>query len=181
MSQRNLLTTDLSSNYLDMVINKVEQSGILVLDLSEIIIVEPIEKIYLKDLLDKNHILREKAYRERLKDLDWAMFRNKNVCIIPYKEAIIPYWAYMLLMTYISPCVSRVVIGDEDKMYEEFINDGIASINVEEYKDKRVVLKGCSADYIDEKAYAKATKKLMPVVRSLMYGEPCSTVPVYKK
>ena len=164
-----------------MVTNRVEQSGILVLDLSEFISLEPIETISIKDFLDQNQILREKPYRQQLKEFDWSIYENKNIVICPLKEAIIPHWAYMLLTSYISPLAKRVLVGDKGKMKEVFINEGIARINLDEFKDKRVVLKGCGAEHINEVAYANATKKLLPVVRSLMYGEPCSTVPVYKK
>ncbi len=164
-----------------MVTNRVEQSGILVLDLSEVITVEPIVKIAIKDFLDQNQILREKSYRQQLKEKDWSVYENKNVVIVPLNDAIIPHWAYMLLTSYTSAFAKRLVVGDEAKMNEQFIDEGIARLNLDEFKDKRVVLKGCGSEYINEVAYANATKKLLPVVRSLMYGEPCSTVPVYKK
>ena len=164
-----------------MITNKVEQSGILVLDLSEFILIEPIEELCIEQFLDQNKILREKAFRDNLKAYDWLIYKNKNVCIIPASNSIVPYWAYMLLMKYISPLVKRVEVGDHTSMLDCFINEGLSKINYEDYIDKRVVLKGCSSGHINEKVYAKATQRLIPVVRSLMYGEPCSTVPVYKK
>lgn len=181
MSQQSQQIIDTSFKDQLLVINKVEESGVLVLDLSEVISIEPIEELYIEEFLDQNKILREKAFRDKLKSFDWMRYKNKNVCIVPANNIITPYWAYMLLMKYISPVVKRVEIGDHIKMLDCFISEGILKLNIEDYIDKRVVLKGCSAVHINEKAYAKATQKLMPVVRSLMFGEPCSTVPVYKK
>ena len=129
-------------------------------------------KEFLEDLLEKKKIKSLKNYSTPTKI---------KFVIVPHNDAIIPHWAYMLLISYTTPFAKRLVVGDEAKMNELFIDEGIERLNLEEFKDKRVVLKGCGSEYINEVAYANTTKKLLPVVRSLMYGEPCSTVPVYKK
>ena len=96
-------------------------------------------------------------------------------------DAIIPVWAYMLVTTYLQPVAKEIIVGDEKEIYKAVFLKNIYSIPDSEFTDKRVVLKGCGETPIDDFAYAEATRKLLPVAKSIMYGEPCSTVPVYKK
>lgn len=135
----------------------------------------------LKDFLFMELILKEKDFREKLKSHDWEQYRDKFVAIVCSADAIIPVWAYMLVAAQLQPVAREVVLGDEKELHKKIFLDRIAAINADDYLDKRVVVKGCGELPIGEFAYLEITKKLRPVARSIMYGEPCSTVPVYKK
>jgi Protein of unknown function (DUF2480). len=126
-------------------------------------------------------ILKEKEYREALKNLNWSVYQNKNVAITCSVDAVIPIWAYMLAATYLQPVAKDVVFGNEDFLHRTLFLKNLSAINPAEYAEKRVVIKGCGDKSISETAYVEITKLLRPVVKSIMYGEPCSTVPIYKK
>lgn len=163
------------------IVNKVAESGIITLDLAEFYPKQEVKTFDLKDYLFMGLILKEKDYRAALQTTDWTVYENKNVCVVCSADAIIPMWAYMLAASYLQPFAANVVFGNEHKLVEDLINNEIATINVENYIDKRVVIKGCGEQEIPASAYVAITSKLKPVVKSLMYGEPCSTVPIYKK
>lgn len=163
------------------IVNKVAESGIITLDLAEFYPKQEVKTFDLKDYLFMGLILKEKDYRAALQTTDWTVYESKNVCVVCSADAIIPMWAYMLAASYLQPFAANVVFGNEYKLVEDLINNEIATINVENYIDKRVVIKGCGEQEIPASAYVAITSKLKPVVKSLMYGEPCSTVPIYKK
>lgn len=165
----------------DTFVNKVAESGILTLDLEEFYPKQDFVFFDLKEFLFMGLILKEKDYRESLKNTDWSVYENKIVGIGCSADAIIPMWAYMLAVTYLQPVARFVGIGNEQIVKENFVTHQIAQINLNDYADKRVVVKGCGDIQISENAYTAITFKLLPVVKSIMYGEPCSTVPVYKK
>ena len=162
-------------------INKVANSGLLTLDLEKYLPQKNIVTFDLKDHLFMGLILKEKDFREALKSMDWQQYAGKYVAITCSVDAVIPVWAYMLLTTYLQPVVKDVYLGTEKELQQHLFLQNIASINTEEFKDERVVVKGCGDTPIENYAYAAITKVLLPVVKSIMYGEPCSTVPVYKK
>ena len=162
-------------------VNKVAESGILTFDLEEFYPKEEIKIFDLKDFLFMGLILKEKDYRAALQTTDWTVFENKNVCIICSVDAIIPMWAYMLAATNLQPIAKNVVFGDEKRLIESVILKKLSQINIEEFRDKRVVVKGCGEVSIPETAYVEITNMLRPVAKSIMYGEPCSTVPIFKK
>ena len=126
-------------------------------------------------------ILKEKDFREALKNHDWSVYQDKLVAVFCSTDAIIPMWAYMLIGSYLQPVAAGVVYGHPGQVKEKWLMEKIASINVHDYADKRVVIKGCGDEPIGEAAYLAITVKLRPVVKSIMYGEPCSTVPIYKQ
>ena len=126
-------------------------------------------------------IVKEKEFREALKKTDWEKYRDKIVAIVCSVDAIIPSWAYMLLASYLQPVCAAQGIGSEEEVRKQLFLSNLRQINPEKYIDQRVIIKGCGDTPIGDFAYIEATKILRPVVRSLMYGEPCSTVPVYKK
>ncbi len=163
------------------IINKVAESGIITLDLADFSPKQEIKVFDLKDYLFMGLILKEKDYREALKTTNWTGFENKNVCITCSADAIIPMWAYMLAASYLQPVAINVVFGNENNLVETQILLAIEKINADEYIDKRVVVKGCGEVDIPASAYVAITHKLKPVAKSIMYGEPCSTVPIYKK
>ena len=165
----------------DVIVNKVAESGLITIDLEEYYPKEETAVFDLKDHLFMGLILKEKEYREALKNLDWSVYQNKNVAITCSADAVIPMWAYMLTATYLQPVAKEVVFGTEDFLHRTLFLKNLSKINTGEYADKRVVIKGCGDKSISETAYVEITKLLRPVVKSIMYGEPCSTVPIYKK
>lgn len=163
------------------IVNKVAASGLVTLDLEEYYDDRPRVVYDLKDNLFQGMILREKDFRNFLKEHDWSAYEGKNVAIICSEDAIVPTWAYMLLALHLEPHAYHVVFGDEEKLIEKLFYDALARINPEDFRDKRVVVKGCSKHPVPVSAYVEITRLLKPVVRSLMFGEPCSTVPLYKR
>ena len=165
----------------EVFVNKVAESGLITLDLEEYYPKEETAVFDMKDHLFMELILKEKDYREGLKKLDWSIYKNKNVAITCSADAVIPMWAYMLAATYLQPVAKEVIFGDEDFLHRTLFLKNLSAINPAGFTDKRVVIKGCGDKSISETAYVEITKLLTPVVKSIMYGEPCSTVPIYKK
>ncbi len=165
----------------DVIVNKVAESGLVTVDLEEYYPKEETAVFDLKDHLFMGLILKEKEYREALKNLDWSVYQNKNVAITCSTDAVIPMWAYMLAATYLQPVAKEVFFGDEDFLHRTVFLKNLSAINPADFTDKRVVIKGCGDKSISETAYVEITKKLTPVAKSIMYGEPCSTVPIFKK
>jgi len=167
---------------MDVIVNKVAESGIITLDLAAYIPHESEIVLFdLKPFLFREMILREKDYRTALQSHDWAQYAGKNVAVQCTVDAIIPVWAYMLATSYLQPVAAYVYLGSPEELKKELLLTNISAIDVNEYTDKRVVIKGCGETPIPDSAYLAITQQLRPVVKSLMYGEPCSTVPVYKK
>ena len=165
----------------DVIVNKVAESGLITIDLEEYYPKEETAVFDLKDHLFMGLILKEKEYREALKNLDWSIYQNKNVALTCSADAVIPMWAYMLTASYLQPVAKEVVFGNEDFLHRTLFLKNLSQINPSEFADKRVVIKGCGDKNISETAYVEITKLLRPVAKSIMYGEPCSTVPIYKK
>jgi hypothetical protein len=163
------------------IVNKVATSGLITLDLENYFPAEEIGTFDLKDHLFMGLILKEKDFREALKNLYWTGYQDKYVAVFCSADAIVPAWAYMLVATYLQPVTKDVYVGTEAEMRKHLFLKNITAIDVNEFKDQRIVIKGCGDITIESFAYAEITKVLLPVVKSIMYGEPCSTVPVYKK
>ena len=167
---------------MDIIKNKVADSGILTLDLVSFLLNDADTASFdLKPFLFREMILKEKDYRAALLTHDWAQYADKNVAVFCSADAIVPVWAYMLAVTTIQPLAKSVYFGTVAELQKHTMLQNIAAIDVAQYEDKRVVIKGCGDIKIPDAAYIAITAHLRPVVRSLMYGEPCSTVPVYKK
>jgi hypothetical protein len=162
------------------IINKVSQSALLTLDLEQFLPQEKIRIFDLKPFLFMELILKEKDFRAALLNTDWTNYKDEIVGVHCSADAVIPVWAYMLVASYLQPYAKEVVMGDEAMVLRQVITNRIQSINAEDYKDKRIVVKGCGDKPIGDFAFLEITKMLMPVAKSIMYGEPCSTVPVYK-
>lgn len=165
----------------DILVNKVAESGLVTLDLEDYYPKEEMVMFDLKDFLFMGLILKEKDFREALKNTDWNVFSSKNVYITCTADAVIPMWANMLVTSYLQPYAVNVVYGNEDFLHKSVFLKNLSHLNIEDFVDKRVVVKGCGDKQINETAYVEVTRLLRPVVKSIMYGEPCSTVPVYKK
>jgi hypothetical protein len=162
-------------------INKVAESGLVSLDLETWYPKEETIVFDMKDHLFMGMILKEKDFREALKNIDWSAYNNKNVALTCSADAIIPVWAWMLVATYLQPVAKEIIMGDEKELHKHLFLKNLSAINVNYYVDQRVVIKGCGETPIADYVYMEITKLLRPVAKSIMYGEPCSTVPVYKK
>ena len=166
---------------MDEIVNKVAQSGLITLDLEDYYPKEETVVFDIKDYLFMGMILKEKDFRAALQELDWEQFRNKNVAITCTADAVVPMWAYMLVMTYLQPVAHFAAFGDAAFINSTAFLQNLQKIDTKEYVDKRIVIKGCGDKGAGEAAYAEITRLLLPLVKSIMYGEPCSTVPIYKK
>ena len=163
------------------IINKVANSGLVSLNLEDFY--HKGERV-LYDIVDNlfhGLMLKEKDFREALKQTDWEKFAGKDVGVTCSVDAIIPRWAFMLVASYLQPLAAAVYFGNEKEVIEEIILRNIRSLDLSHFQDKRVVIKGCGDKQVGEKVYLEITLLLRPVVKSIMYGEPCSTVPVFKK
>jgi hypothetical protein len=165
----------------DTIINKVANSGLMTIDLEKYLPSGNVVTFDLKDHLFMGLILKEKDFREALKNFDWSVYQDKYVAITCTADAIIPAWAYMLVVTYLQNIAKDVYAGTSTEMQKHLLVKNISAIDVNEFADQRIVIKGCGDAAIESFAYAEVTKVLLPVVKSIMYGEPCSTVPVFKK
>lgn len=165
----------------EVIVNKVSESGLITLDLEEYYPKEDIAVFDMKDYLFMGMILKEKEFREAMKNLDLSPYKGKSTALTCSADAVIPMWAYMLAASYLEPVANEVVFGDKDFLHKTLFLKNISKINTDAYLDKRVVIKGCGELPVSETAYVAITSLLRPVVKSIMYGEPCSTVPIYKK
>lgn len=165
----------------EALINKVSESALVTINLEDYYPAEPVAVFDMKDYLFMGLILKEKDFREALKNLDLTPFTNKAVAVTCSADAVIPMWAYMLVASCLQPVAKEVVFGTEEELKKQLLLKNIEALPVNEFADKRVVIKGCGDLPIGEAAYLQATKLLRPVAKSIMYGEPCSTVPIFKK
>jgi hypothetical protein len=164
----------------EAIVNKVSESGLITLDLEQYYPREEVVLFDFKDYLFMGLILKEKDFREALKNLELEAYRNKYVGVTCSADAIIPPWAYMLVASYLQPVARDVIMGDEKEVHKTIFLQNIQGIDVNEFTGQRVVVKGCGETPIGEFAYMEVTKRLRPVAKTIMYGEPCSTVPIYK-
>ena len=165
----------------DIFINKVSESVLITINLEDYYPKEEVVVFDLKDYLFMGLILKEKDFREALKNLDTTPFLQKIIAVTCSTEAIIPVWAYMLVTSLLQPIAIDMCFGSAAEVANKILLKNIANLRVDEFADKRVVIKGCGELPIGEAAYLEATKILRPIVKSIMYGEPCSTVPIFKR
>jgi len=163
------------------IVNKVAKSGLITIDLSELYDKHERVLFDLKDCLYNGILLKEKDYREFLSQHDWSVYENKNVAVGCTVDAIIPAWAFMLAISKLEPVAHHVVSGNLETLENDLFKEAISKVNWEQYLDAKIVIKGCSDVEVPPFAYAEVTRILRPIASSIMYGEPCSTVPVYKK
>jgi hypothetical protein len=163
------------------IVNKVSQSGLITIDLEEFYPEGKRVLFDIKDHLFQGLILREKDFREFIKNEDWNKYKDKFVALTCSADAIVPTWAYMLLTSQLEPVAKKVVFGNLETLETILYNDVLSKINTDDYKDARVVIKGCGNLPVPRAAFVQITSLLQPVVKSIMYGEACSTVPLYKK
>jgi hypothetical protein len=163
------------------IINRVSTSSLITFDLEELY--QPGDRVLLdiKDQLFQGLILREKDFRDFIKAHDWSQYQNKFVAIQCSADAIVPTWAYMLLSIALKDFARRIVFGTLNELESQLYYDTLSSIDWSIYKDAKVVIKGCSKVNVPVSAYVEVTSKLKSLAASLMFGEPCSTVPLYKR
>ena len=163
------------------IINRVAQSSLVTFDLEEYY--HPGERVVIdiKDHLHEGLILKEKDFRAFISSHNWLDYKGMNIAITCSTDAIIPKWAYMLLASKLSGIAHMVVFGNLESLENSLYKESLRAIDISKYKDQKVVIKGCGKYPVPEFAYVEITRILTPVVSSLMYGEPCSTVPLYKR
>ncbi len=163
------------------IVNRVANSGLITLDLEDYY--HPGERVLLdiKPMLYRELILKEKEFRQLLKEHDWSVYQGKNVAVTCTSDAIVPTWAYMLIALQLEPHANMIVYGGLDELENRLFQEALLKISAEDFRDAKVVVKGCSKHPVPTYAYVEIMHKLLPVVSSIMYGEPCSTVPIYKK
>ena len=162
-------------------VNRVAQSGLITINLEEYYPTHELVEFDLKDHLFRELILKEKDFRESLKAHDWEQYKGKILLVFCSVDAIIPVWAYMLIASYASNSAESIFQGTKEEFLKNHYSDQIQKLDLSAYQDSRIVLKGCSDMPVPPSAYLDLTERLIPMVTSLMYGEPCSTVPIYKK
>ncbi|MET0244425.1 MAG: DUF2480 family protein [Flavitalea sp.] len=163
------------------IINKVAQSALTTIDLETLYPKAEIIVFDLKPFLFMEMIIKEKDFRASLLEVDWTTYQDKKVAVTCSADAIIPMWAYMLVASYLQPVASEVFFGTAEQAASEILVKNIRALDSNEFADKRIVVKGCGELGIGPVAYLEITTKLRAVAKSIMYGEPCSTVPIYKK
>lgn len=165
---------------MEEIVNKVAGSGIISIDLEEFYV--PGERVLfdIKPHLFQELILKEKDFRDFVKSNDWSVYQNKLVGIVCTADAIVPTWAYMLITLALEPFAAKIYFGNLNDLENLLFTEKLSKIDPLVYKDARVVIKGCGEKPIPTNAYVQLTRLLKPYAKSIMYGEPCSTVPLYK-
>lgn len=164
----------------DEIINKVANSGLITIDLEEYYPKGERVVFDIKPLLFQELILKEKDFREYIKNNDWTAYKDKYVAVICSADAIVPTWAYMLVGLALEPFAKKTVFGNLETLETVLFHEVLEKIDALQYKEQRVVIKGCSNLPVATNAYMELAQKLKPYVKSIMYGEPCSTVPLFK-
>lgn len=162
-------------------VNRVAESGLVTINLEDFYPRAPILTFDLKEHLFQGLILKEKDFREALKNHDWAGYKDAYLAVHCSSDAIIPVWAYMLVTALATPFALQVRLCAPDEFLARLYEDALAGLDTEPYRGQRVVIKGCSDKPVPPSAYVTLTRLLQPLAQSVMYGEPCSTVPVFKR
>ena len=163
------------------IVNKVAGKGLVNLEMKSFKGNQEREIIDISQWLFEGLILREKIFRSNLKNHNWEKFEGKYVAIHCSVDTIIPVWAYMLVVNYLNPYAKKTILGDQFSLEKEIFEININQIDSEQYIDKRILIKGCSDTFIPEESYVLITEKLMGFAKSIMFGEACSNVPIFKK
>ena len=165
----------------DTIFNRVAESKLITFDLEKLYQIGDRIPIDLSQWLDKGIILREKEFRLKLKQHNWKAYRNQFVAIYCTTDAVLPAWASLLVTTYLQPYAKKIVMGTLVDLETHLFNEEIKKINISSFKDKAVIIKGCTDKKVPEDSYVQLISRLQPVVKSLFYGEACSSVPLFKK
>ena len=165
----------------DEIINKVSNSKLITLDLEELYPEGERVLFDIKDWLFDQIILKEKDFRASVKSHDWSRYKNTYVALTCSVDAIIPSWAYLLLSSELAPYSKKIVVGNLELLETSLFQDIIQNLSIESFKEKPIIIKGCAQKPIPPSAFSMLIHKLQPIAKSIMYGEACSTVPLFKK
>lgn len=166
---------------MEEIINRVANSSLVTFDLEQLHVKGDRVVYDIKNNLFQELILKEKDFRDHIKNHSWNEFEGKLVSIVCTADAVVPTWAYMLLAVALQPFAKKIFFGTAEEMEKELYREVLGGIDWEKYRDAKVVVKGCSDIEVPVSAYVDVTSKLAGVASSIMYGEPCSTVPVFKR
>lgn len=161
--------------------NKVAKSGLITLSLDEF--VQKGERVLfdIKPLLWQELVLKEKDFRKFVAENEWSVYKDQYIALTCTTDAIVPSWAYMLLTVALKPFAKKIVFGTIDDLERELYTESIESLDISNLSDQRVLIKGCGDAPIPEVAFVMLSNKLLPIVKSLMFGEACSNVPLFKR
>ena len=165
----------------DEIKNRVAESSLITLDLEDFYPIGNRIELDISEFLFDGIILREKDFREQVKNYNWEQYQDHYIALTNTSEAIIPAWAFMLLTVQLTIFAKKVVIGDLEQLENQIFSEIISNLNLSEYNDKRIIIKGCSNKPIPENAFIQITQLLQPIAKSIMYGEACSSVPLFKR
>lgn len=165
----------------DTIVNRVAASALITFDLEKLYQIGSRQSIDLSQWLDQGLLLKEKEFRAQLKAHDWTIYSDKFIALQCSTEAILPSWAFLLVTTHLQPFARKVVLGNLKDLEVQLFAEEIQLLELSPYKDQPVIIKGCSENTVPQDAYVQLISKLQPVVKSLFYGEACSSVPLYKK
>ena len=165
----------------EVLINRVAQSPLITIKPEDFLPIQKIVEFDLKNYLFRELILKELDFRSAMKEINWLDYKDCILAVYCSADVIIPTWAYMLVSSHAKTYVSDIFFGNKETVLIQYVNLKIANTDFSLYKDKKIVLKGCSDNYVPPSAYLDITNRLLPIASSIMYGEPCSTVPIYKR
>lgn len=164
----------------DEIINRIANSKLVTVDLEDYYPEGPRVLFDIKDWLFEGFVLHEKDFRGKTSEFDWSQYQDSYVALTCSNDAIIPGWAYMLLSIYLEPFAKKVIIGDLETLETSIYQDILNQLDITEFKNKPIIIKGCSKKPVPQNAYIMIANKLKPFAKSIMYGEACSSVPLYK-
>lgn len=162
-------------------VNRVAASGLITINLEEFFPAGEVVTFDIKDYLYMELMLKEKEFRAALKEHDWTQYDGKHLLVYCSTDAIVPVWAFMLVTAYATPHAATIYNGTAESFYQDAFEKALVKVDVSQYEGKRIVIKGCSNKPVPVSAYMRLTEKLQPFAQSIMYGEPCSTVPIFKR
>ena len=165
----------------DTIVNRVAASALITFDLEKLYQIGSRHSIDISQWLDQGILLKEKEFRAQLKAHDWSIYRDKFIALQCSTDAILPSWAFLLVTTHLQPYARKVVLGSLKDLEVQLFAEEIQLLELSPYKDQPVIIKGCTENTVPQDAYVQLISKLQPVVKSLFYGEACSSVPLYKK
>jgi hypothetical protein len=166
---------------MEEIVNKIQKSGLIQMDLADFKPQTPIVLVDLKDVLWQGIALKEKDFRTFIKEYDWSQYEGKAVGVYCSVDAIIPTWAFMLVISTLQKFDVPAFVGEKTEVEKQLTLSNIKKFDATEYENGKIIIKGCSDIAHPAFAMSELVKHIQPVVSSIMYGEPCSTVPVYKK
>ena len=166
---------------MDVIVNRVAESALITFDLEKLYQIGQRQSIDLSQWLYEGLILKEKDFRAQLNAHDWSVYQDQFVALYCSTEAILPAWASLLVTSHLQPYSRKVVMGTLEDLEVQLFSEEIQLLDVTPFKDKPVIIKGCSDKTVPQDAYVQLIAKLQPIVKSLFYGEACSSVPLYKK